>query len=406
MCRPSILSDTDKYQIEPSDFSQQMDKYIFSAIYNLYIGGAELIHAVDIETYLQHNELAKNIIEKENGIAFLQDCENYCEPDNFSYYYNRFKKIVLLRQIAKTGKDISQFYCDDPLNPNAAQINDKFEKLTPTDIVNSLKGELAILEDKFSTNTLVEESTAFDGVAELIETLKIKPETGVKLQGDIFNTITRGGRKGKLYLRSASSGVGKTRSMVGDACYIAYPIRYEPQYGKWVSTGAAEPVLYVMTEQDPAEIQTMILAYLTGLNEELFLYGTFTEEHMDRITKALDIMEKYKDNMLFARIPDPCASVVKNLFRKYSFQKGVENFFYDYIFSSPAMLNEYRDLKIREDICLRLFTTALKNLAVELNAFIMTATQVSNNDEKTGGFLDFRNVQGSTLALLYLFPFY
>ena len=29
------------------------------------------------------------------------------------------------------------------------------------------------------------------------------------LQGEIFNTITRGGRKGKLYIRSAGSGVGK-----------------------------------------------------------------------------------------------------------------------------------------------------------------------------------------------------
>lgn len=138
----------------------------------------------------------------------------------------------------------------------------------------------------------------------------------------------------------------------------------------------------------------MILAYLTGINEEVFLYGLFKEEHMDRIMKAMNIMEQFQDNMLFARIPDPCSSIVKNLFRRYSFQFGVENFFYDYIFSSPAMLNEYRDLKVREDIALRLFTTTLKNLAVELNAFIMTSTQVSN-DDGNGGFKDFKNIQGS-----------
>jgi hypothetical protein len=99
--------------------------------------------------------------------------------------------------------------------------------------------------------------------------------------------------------------------------------------------------------------------------------------------------------MLFARIPDPCASVIQNLFRRYAFQEGVENFFYDYIFSSPAMLNEYRDLGLREDVCLRLLTTALKNLAVELNAFIMSATQLSNDDDPKGGFKDFRNIRGS-----------
>ena len=200
--------------------------------------------------------------------------------------------------------------------------------------------------------------------------------------------------KEHLFLMNNFICTHNTRSAVADACQIAYPIRYEPKYGRWVATGTTEKVLYTMTEQDPAEIQTMILAYLTGYNEEIFLYGQYGEEHMDRINKAIKIMEDYKDNMLFARIPDPCASVVKNLFRRYNLQYGVENFFYDYIFSSPAMLDEYRDLQLPEHVCLRLFTTALKNLAVELNAFIMTSTQISN-DEKDGGFRDFRNIRGA-----------
>ena len=283
----------------------------------------------------------------------------------------------------------------------------KFETLSTEDIVNSLKSKIATIENKYVINTVVEETKAVDGIYDLIKNLKNKPEVGIRLQGDIFNTITRGGRKGKLYIRSAGSGVGKTRSMVGDACNIAYPIRFEPKYNKWVSTGSSEKVLYVMTEQDPAEIQTMILAYLTGYNEEMFLYGTFREEHMDRIIKAIEIMEKYKDNMLFARIPDPCTSVVKNLFRRYNFQYGVENFFYDYIFSSPAMLDEYRDLKLREDVCLRMFTTTLKNLAIELNSFILTSTQISNDDDPKGGFKDFRNIRGQIRwAFIYLFLFY
>jgi replicative DNA helicase len=350
---------------------------------------------VDIDTYLQRNEMAKQIMERDNGVDFLQDCEAYCEPENFSYYYGRLKKLNLLRELARTGKDISKFYCDDPLEPRQQEINERFERLTTTDIINELKGEVAILEDKYSTNSVVEEGNAYTGIRELFKELQVKPEVGIRLQGDIFNTVCRGGRKGKLYLRSASSGVGKTRSMVGDACNIAYPIRYEPKYGKWISTGAPEKVLYVMTEQDPAEIQTMILAYLSGINEEAILYGNVKEDKIDRILIAMDIMERYQDNMMFAHVPDPCASVIKNLFRKYTIQKGVENFFYDYIFSSPAMLNEYRDLKLREDVALRLFTTALKNLAVELNAFILTSTQVSNDDDKSGGFRDFRNIQGS-----------
>ena len=85
MQKPSLLSDTDKYQIEPSDFSMPLDRYIYSAIYHLYAGGAEKIRTVDIDTYLQSNDAAAGLIEKENGIAFMQDCEAYCEPENFNY---------------------------------------------------------------------------------------------------------------------------------------------------------------------------------------------------------------------------------------------------------------------------------------------------------------------------------
>lgn len=395
MNNPNIFSDVDKYHLEITDFSNQLDKFIFSAIYNLYVDGAEAIHTVDVDNYLKSNISAKKLIETENGIQFLQDCEAHADPRNFYHYYNKLKKMNLLRDLQKNGRDISNIYTEDVFDEHYTEIMNKFEKMTTADIVNTLKAEAANLEHKYVINTVVEETKAVDGIHDLIKNLKQTPEIGIKLQGDIFNTITRGGRKGKLYIRSAGSGVGKTRSMVGDACNIAYPIRFEPKYNKWVATGSCEKVLYVMTEQDPAEIQTMILAYLTGYNEDMFLYGTFGEEHMDRIMKAVNIMETYKDNMLFARIPDPCASVVKNLFRRYNLQMGVENFFYDYIFSSPAMLEEYRDLKLREDVVLRMFTTALKNLAVELNSFILTSTQLSNDDDPKGGFKDFRNIRGS-----------
>lgn len=397
MNKPELLTDIDKYRFDFGDFPTTMDKFIFTAINNLYNDGdgATHIRAIDIINYLKSNASAKGTLEKENGEVYLQDCEVAGEPANFNYYYQRLKKLNLLKDIESTGRDVEMFYCDNPLNPRCKEINDKFEKATVNDIINSLKCELDGYENQYVLKGQIEESNAFDGIAELVDELKKRPEVGCKLQGDIINSVTRGGRKGKLYLRSAGSGVGKTRSMVGDACNIAYPIRFDRKKGKWVSTGSAEKVLYVMTEQDPDEIKTMILAYLTGYNEEIFLYGTYGEEELPRIKKAIDIMEKYKDNMLFARIPDPCASSVKNLFRRYNFQKGVENFFYDYIFSSPAMLEEYRDLKLREDVCLRMFTTCLKNLAVELNSFIMTSTQVSNDDDDKGGFRDFHNVQGS-----------
>lgn len=395
MNHPDLLNETDKYNLAPEDFPNSLDKYGFSAIYNLYADGANKIHAVDVISLLQENLVAKNLIEKENGVTFFQDCEVNSDEGNFNFYYNRLKKLNLLREIQLTGRDTNDIFCENPLDDNYVEINEKFQKMSVNDIVNVLKGEVASFENKYSYNNLVEESYAADDILELIDEWRKTPEIGYQLQGDIFNTVCRGGRRGKLYLRSAQSSGGKSRQMVGDACNIAYPIRYDRNKGEWVSTGSCEKVLYIMTEQDPEEIKTMILAYLTGYNEEIFLYGTYGEEEMPRIKIAADIMEKFKDNMLFARIPDPCSSVVKNLFRKYSIQFGVNIFFYDYIFSSPAMLSEYRDLGLQEHVCLRMFTTTLKNLAIELDAFIMTSTQTNSEDDPKGGFRDFRNLEGS-----------
>lgn len=348
MNKPDLLNETDRYLLEPGDFSQQLDKFVFSAIYNLYINGAEKIHAVDVDNYLKDNVLAKQLMEKENGKAFLQDCEIESEVENFNYYYNKLKKINLVRELQLSKDKVDQIYCEDILNDNYLEINNRFEKMQVTDIVNILKSNVANIENKYVLNNVTEESRPADTIRQKLKEWKQKPEIGCMLQGEIFNTVTRGGRKGKLYIRSAGSGVGKTRSMVGDACHIAYPIRYDVKTGKWISTGSCEKVLYVMTEQDPEEIDTMILAYLTGYNEDVFTYGNFDEED-PRIQTALDIIERFSDNMNYAKISDPCSSIVKNLFRRRNLQDGIENFFYDYIFSSPAMLDEYRDLKIRED---------------------------------------------------------
>ena len=708
MKNPTLFNDTDKYLIEVNDFCVQLDKYVFSAIYNLYLNGADKIHAMDIENYLKTNPLAADLIEKENGRSFLQDCETYAEAGNFNYYYNKLKKLSFLRDIQKTGRKVDKIYCEDIMNDNYQKINDRFEKMTTQDILNTLRTEVAGFENKYVLNNVVEEGKPADSIRDRIIEWKMKPEVGCHLQGDIFNTIVRGGRKGKLYLRSASSGTGKalpnytivpttegtktvgevkvgdylfdrhgkptkvlavypqeekkkickvhfksgrvaeccdehlwsyytgiknnelktsttreiideikaegirnnrrfrfrvpameplalpekdylippyvmgmilsagyltyneknrsflltcdseeallkfsnlmfvspkpfrghkdcwvfehlmrikghknlwtkellirfpeliqcedidkvmpdeylygsieqrtellkgfmdgagavenasakvscfiespqlkksfvalcsslgiltqfniqrrqngkmlyyvdlimdnikkidlfsspkkqqslknyiathkeiqmgdrtidpiveieetnevtemtcfyvdneehlfvageeyycthnTRTMVGDAAYIAYPMRYDRTMCKWVETGPCEKILYVMTEQEKEEIDSMILAYLTGYNEDVFTYATFDPED-PVIETAIELMEQYSDNFLYSKVADPCSSVIKNLFRRYNLQYGVENFFYDYIFSSPAMLEEYRDLKIRED---------------------------------------------------------
>ena len=346
---PQYLSETEKYSLTTDDFTSSFEKVIFAAIYNLYLNGAEKITRVDIDNYLKDYPSSYETFTREKGLDYLNDAEILAQEDNFPYYYKRIKKFSCLRQLRKMGYDVSKIYNDNPLNIEAQKANEKFDSLEVSDIFTLLKKNLMQVESSFNSSESNETRTAISGLESLIENLQNEPEIGPKLQGDIFNTIVKGARKGKYYVRSLGTGMGKTRGLVGDACFIAYPIRYNSSSESWIRCGNSEKVLFITTEQNFDEIQTLILAYLTDINEDRIILGKYTEEEKDRIKKAIYIMNEYKDNFLIARMPNPDITQIKAIIRQNYIIHDIQNVFYDYIFSSPSLLSEFRDLKIRED---------------------------------------------------------
>lgn len=378
MKNPQLLGEVDKYKITIDDFNSSFEKYIFSAIYNLYKDGAETVSVVDIDNYLATHSTAKAVFEQYNGIEILQDNLEILQDGNFNFYYKRLKKFNCLRDFKKIGIDTSFLYCEDLTDPQAKAINDKFEELEITELVGLIKNKINLIEANYSNNEETEAKDASSNIKELLNNLKTSPEVGAKLQGDIFNTVCRGARKGKFYIRTASSGTGKSRSAVGDACLLSYPIRFNPLNWKWEWNGSCEKTLFIATEQEDSEIQTLILSYLTGFNEEKFLYGKYNEKEEKVINQAVKVMNKF-NNLKIIRISNPSIAAIKAIVRTNWINYNIENVFYDYIFSSPNLLGEFRDLKIREDVALGLLSTALKDLAVELGIFMMSSTQTNAN---------------------------
>lgn len=349
MKNPLLLTEVENYNLTPSDFETTFEKYIFGAIYNLTINGVGKITVVDIDNYLSERPAIYETFKNNNGIEYLQDAEDLSDSDNFKYYYNKLKKYNLLKDLKMEGFDTNRVYPEDGLyDEDDTKKIETFENMTVQDICDIFKAKLATIESNYDCAN-VESDKANKNILKLLEELKACPEVGANCQGGILNTIVRGSRLGKFYLRSAASGVGKTRSMIGDACYIAYPVRYNPSRKVWEHTGNSERVLYVATEQKLEEIQTMILSYISGINEEKLLYGTYNEEEKEIFEKAIKIMDMFQDNLIIARIPDPNFSKIKTMFRKHCLNDDVQYVFYDYIFSSPSLLSEFRDLRVRED---------------------------------------------------------
>ena len=95
MKNPLLLSEIDKYRFDLSDFeSNRIDKKIFMAIANLHQNGATSLSPIDIDNYLQKNDIHYETFVDNNGIQFLMDIHELANIDNFSYNYNLLKKII------------------------------------------------------------------------------------------------------------------------------------------------------------------------------------------------------------------------------------------------------------------------------------------------------------------------
>lgn len=395
MKHPQYLSETDKYNLGLEDFSIKFDKYVFAAIDSLYRNGAKHIQPIDVENYLESNAAAAEIFKKTNGIEYLQDAEYLAEEANFDFYYKRLKKVNLLNRLQKSGINIDEFYIEDITKPNALEINKNFESLDIEDILETVKKKILGIEHDFIQNDTTETESAFFNIQDIIDNANAGADIGIPIQGEILNEVMAGARLGTFVVRSASSGTGKTRQAVGDACYIAYPFRYDEWKGEWVQEGTGRRVLFIATEQTITEIQKMILAYLTGFNESKFRYGNFTPVEERIIRQALWVMEQYKDNFYIVQMPNPSISLVKNLVREQVLLHDIEYVFYDYVFISPSLLSEFKGINLRNDEILLMFSTALKELAVELNIFVMTSTQVNANADNNSNIRNESSIAGS-----------
>lgn len=391
--RPQLLSEVDKYSLTISDFNTRFERYIFNAILGLYSRGAVTITAIDIDNFLESNEGVHKIFEQQNGLEYIEDIIEFSNVENFNFYYNKLKKLNLLRDLKKQGIDISPFYNEDLADPKAAETNKNFEQLTTSDIINSLRTRIITLEREYKCSEEVQVESIADGLDGFLDEIQNSIEIGKKVQGKIYSKVINGAERGALTIRSGSSGLGKTRQAVGDACFLAFPLRFNWNTDSWEQIGSNEKVLFIVTEQTFKQVRKMVFAYLTGINESKFKYNRFTDREKVVILQAQKILKKYEENLTLIKIPNPTIELVKTLVRENCLTKDIGYVFYDYVFIGPALLNEFKGISLRNDEVLLMFATALKDLAVELNVCMMTSTQVNANAD------DNRNIRNeATLA--------
>ena len=312
---PQLLDFTDKYTITDEDFPDEFHRTVFGAIYKIHGLGAQHIGLENIADFFSSRPKSAAIYKTNDGERWLLSVSDKANQLSFDYYYGRLKKMTLLRAYDNYGIDVSDIY--DPnniLDVKKKQLQeDILDNSTLEEIANKVDQKIDEIRLKFVDDSYGQASQAADGIFELIDKFKEQPEVGVPLYGAFINTVTRGARLKKFYLRSAPTGVGKTRSMIADCCYIGCNKIYDESFG-WIRNGTAEPCLYITTEQELEEIQTMMLAFLSNVPEDHILNGQYEGDEEDRVRKAAKIL---KDSPIYIEeMPDFSLQDVENTIKK------------------------------------------------------------------------------------------
>ena len=381
----SSLLDNENYHFNEDDFSDnEFHLTLFGTMYNLHALGAKNISINSIEDYLAQRPTRYAIYKANKGNEYLAMLKETVQLNTFPYYYERMKKMTLLRMYEqKCGMDLTWFYDpDDVLDLKKRQVQeDRLDNTSLAEIANLIDEKIEDVKIKYADNSEDTITQASQNVEVMIESLKKNPELGYPLYGKYINTIFRGARLQKFYLRSAATGVGKTRAMIADACYIGCGSMYDPETKEWVNTGEPQATMYIATEQSLDEIQTMMLAFLSAVDEEHILNATYEEGEWERLQQAIRILQNGK--IYFESMPDFSLIDVENTIRRGIRNYGVKYIFHDYLHSSMKILEEITKrsggIKLREDNILFMMSIRLKDICNKFGVFIMTATQLNGD---------------------------
>ena len=379
---PELL-DNEQYKFNEDDFPQEFHRIMFGAIYNLHALGAKVITVNAIEDYLEQRDKFFGVYKAYNGAEWLQKCTETVSLATFNYYYKRMKKFTLLRMYDSIGVNVTHIY--DPSNvldiKKKQQQEDWLDNHSLEDIANIINDKIEDIKAKYAQNSEDDIVKASTGQSELLKELLSTPNVGYPLYGKYFNKIFRGARFGCVFLRSAPTNFGKSRTLVADACNFGCDELYDKDKDEWVRNGTPEPTIYIATEQSVDEIQTMMWAFIASVPEDHILENRYEEGELDRIKKAQKIIDEAP--IYIKELPNFSLQDIENTI-KYGIRKyNIHYICFDYIHSSIKILSEVSGKAqvkgLREDNVLFMISVRLKDIAKQYGVFIYTSTQLNGD---------------------------
>ena len=139
-----------------------------------------------------------------------------------------------------------------------------------------------------------------------------------------------------------------------------------------------------------------MLAFLSCVNEDHILNGTYEGDEEERVREAAKLLEKSPIHIEV--IPDFSLKDIEDKIKKHIRENGVSYVFYDYIHTSLKILEEITKrsggVKLREDNILFMLAIKLKDICNQYGIFILSSTQL-NGDWKDAEIPDQNLLRGA-----------
>ena len=376
---PSLIK---KYKIVQNDFPETFHKLIFAAINNLCKSGAEIIDAVVIDEYLSHYEVQYQVFTKNSGIEFLEKIQEMALTRNFKYYYDQLKKFSLLRSFVENGIDVSEFFDPNETDPitieNQRQLLDEYS-------LQDKKKQLKITAPFISSENRDSKKAGVGG-HEQKERWKENSAWGIGYSSAYVTTALHGIRKKRFNVKSAGTGVGKTRTSIADIGYACSPYYYDKKLKKWCENpnGIKNGGLYIGTEMELLqEIDPILWAYVADVPQDHIEFNMYEDGEEERVDKAIDILE-HEANIWFEYAPDYDSTILEEIIENHKLNHNIEYVWFDYISATVELNSEFASesktkMVVREDQILANLSRKLKNFTRKFDISIDSFTQVSGD---------------------------
>lgn len=398
---PFLLKDK-KYLLHNDDFSSGLHDLVYTCIYNLSLQGLNEIKIADIETYLNTNDPKSYSIlfENEKNLEWLHGIYEDANNINYDYYYNKLRKLSLLRGYMIEGQDVSSLLDMEEIDHVIIkQQQEKFESMTLSEVQQYFDRKNYNVKEKFIIRDSTKRRKAGDNADELRVKMKESPCYGYGLESKYLNTLTRGALKGGFFLETRDSGKGKTRAAIERLLLICCPYLWDFDKEDFVPNpnGQNNVGLYIGTEMKIyEELEPMMWAFVSGVEEYKIKKNTYSKEEEIRVDKAIEYVKKTK--LFLEDEPNYDLAYIRNTVDRYSINEGLDALAIDYLELTIALTSEYvqltRGMSAREDQVLLSLSTATKTLATDYDIVIFGFTQTTD-EARRDGVRDQRAVKGA-----------